>query len=895
MSLAAGTQLGPYEILAPVGAGGMGEVYSARDTRLDRTVAIKVLPEHLSSDPDLRQRLEREARAISGLNHPHICTLHDIGHQDGVDYLVMEHLVGEPLSERLARGALPPHELLRHAIEIADALDKAHRQGVIHRDLKPANIMLTRSGAKLLDFGLAKSAAPAAASDLSASPTATSPLTAEGTIVGTFQYMAPEQIEGKPADARSDIFAFGAVLYEMATGRRAFEGRTQASLIAAILKEEPRPIPSVAPLTPPALQRLVATCLAKDPEERRQTMHDVLLELRWIAEAGSQAGVPVPVAARRRSRERLAWGAAGVAVALLAAVAAAWLMTRPGPPREAVVRSFLLPPVDAAAEFALDAVDSGSLTVSPDGRYVTFAARTSDGRKQLWLRPLDALESRPLPGTDDGEHPFWSPDSRFIAFFSGGKLRKIDLAGSPALALADATSGRSGAWNKDGVILFSPTTLDPIHRVPAGGGEATPVTEIDRSRNETTHRWATFLPDGRHFLFMAGGHGTQSDSETHAVFVADLESGEKKLLVRARSNAAYADGHLLYVRGHVLLAHPFDPNRLEFTGDPIPIAQGIQYEPPFFRAVFSVSNNGVLVYRSGEVDSDSTLVWIDRGGREIGSIGEPAGYNDISLSGDQTRAAVSIVDPDTGTSDIWLYDLKREVATRFTFGKLSEFQPIWSPDGERIVYSAITKIYPDLYVKPASGAGREEPLVVSDSAKVASDWSPDGRVILYMHFDPKGDSERDVYALTVGADGPPVPYLDTEFDEYEASFSPDGRWVVYTSEESGSAEIYVTSFPKAAGKWQISKGGGSSALWNANGREILYAGPGGGRLMSVSVRILEDRIDIGSPVELFRNGRIREGDVTRDGQRVLVALGAEEQDNFPVTLTTHWPAALAKK
>ncbi|HXI02597.1 MAG TPA: protein kinase, partial [Candidatus Saccharimonadales bacterium] len=849
MALSAGARLGPYEILEPAGAGGMGEVYRARDTRLDRTVAVKVLPEHLSANPALKQRLDREARAISGLNHPHICALYDIGHQEGVDFIVMELLEGEPLSERLARGPLPPNELLGRAIEIAGALDTAHRQGVIHRDLKPSNIMLTKSGAKLLDFGLAKTADPqaAATTDMSASPTKESPLTAEGTIVGTFQYMAPEQIEGKTADARSDIFSFGAVLYEMATARKAFDGKTQASLIGSIMKEEPRPLATVAPMSPPGLNRLVTTCLAKDPEERRQSMHDVLLELRWIAEAGSQAGVPLPVATRRRARERLAWAVAGVSVALLVALVAGWALLRPAPAERRLVHASILPPRDPPAVFALEGINSGSLTISPNGRYVTFAALSKDGKRQLWLRPLDEPDARPLPGTEEADYPFWSPDSRFIAFFSGGKLKKIDLAGSPALVLADASNGRSGAWNEDGTILFSPSTLEPIYRVPAGGGKAVRVTEIDKSRNETTHRFATFLPDGRHFLYFAGGHGTESGSETHAIFVADLETGKKKLLVHARSNASYADGYLLYVRDNVLLAHPFDPDRLELTGDPTPIAKNIQYEAPFFRALFSVSNQGTLVYRAGIVDPTSKLAWLDRAGKVVAPIGEASIYQDLALSPDETRAVVSITDPDTGTSDLWMYELGREVATRFTFGKLSEFGARWSPDGTRIVYSAITKVYPDLYIKAASGAGQEQPLLLSEAAKTPTSWTPDGKAILFDSFDPQGHTDGDIYMLELGEGKTPKPVLQTKFDENSGVLSPDGRWLAYVSDESGTNEVYVVPFPGPGGKWQISKGGGQSPTWTKKGTEILYGGPGA-RLMAVGIHPGVNTITVGSPV-----------------------------------------------
>jgi Tol biopolymer transport system component len=620
-------------------------------------------------------------------------------------------------------------------------------------------------------------------------------------------------------------------------------------------------------------------------------MHDVVLELRWIAEAGSQAGVPQPVASRRRTRERLAWTMAGLAGGLLVALVTGWTFFRPAPPVSRLVYASIMSPREPAAEFILGGPNSGSLTVSPDGRHVTFAARTEDGSRQLWVHTLDEPEARPLPGTVDGEHPFWSPDSRFIAFFSGGKLKKIDLAGSPALVLADASNGRPGAWNPDGVILFSPTTLEPIHRIPAGGGKAEQVTEIDKTRNETTHRFATFLPDSRHFLYFAGGHGTESGSETHAIFAAGLESGEKKLLVHARSNASYADGHLLYVRGNVLLAHPFDPDRLEFTADPTPIAQNVQYEPPFFRALFSVSNEGTLVYRAGVVDPTSTLAWIDRTGKEIASLGEPSTYQGLALAPDETKAAVSIVDPDTGTTDLWMYELGREVATRFTFAKLSEFAPLWSPDGERIVYSAINNVYPDLYIKTASGAGQAQALLESDAAKVPTSWTPDGGSILFDHFNPQSQTGRDIYVLELGDGKEAKPFLQTKFDEHSGVLSPDGRWLAYVSEESGSEEVYVAPFPGPGGKWQISKGGGNSPTWVKNQDEIFYAAAGG-RVMAVRIQAGVNTITVGSPEELFRNERITAADVSPTGQRALVTIGAEIGESHPISMMLNWTDVL---
>lgn len=895
MPLSSGTRLGPYEILGPLGAGGMGEVYKAKDTRLDRMVAVKILPEHLSSRPDARQRFEREARAVSGLSHPHICPLYDVGEQDGTSFLVMEYLEGETLAARLERGPLPVGELLPVAMQIADALDKAHRAGVVHRDLKPGNIMLTKSGAKLLDFGLAKSAeTDPALAGLTVSPTATSPLTAEGTIVGTYQYMSPEQLEGKPVDARSDVFAFGAVLFEMATGRKAFEGGTRASLIAGILERQPPAVTSVQPMAPPALDRLVQACLAKSPDERRQTMHDVLLDLKWIDAAGSKAGLPAPVAARRKNRERLAWVIAVVAGVTALVTAGNLISLLNDPLMNRVVQASIVPPPGDGREFLTRGIDSGALSVSPDGRFMTFAAFNDQQQQVLWLRSIDAIEARELPGTLAGKHPFWSPDSRFIAFFANGKLKKIDLAGSPALNLCDAPDGRSGSWNADGVIVFSPTTLVPIHRVSSGGGTAEPVTTLNRERMETTHRWATFLPDGRHFLFMAGGHSSAAGSETHAIYLGDLDSDETRLLVHARSNPAYSSGHLLYMRGQVLLAHPFNPDSLELIGDPLPIAEHIEYDGRYFRGVFSVSNNGVLVYRSGTIDRSSELVWLDRSGVEIGRIGGRATHGNLSVSTDGTKVVYQLEEPGKGTHDLWIYDVKREIGTRFTFMPHEESNPAWSQDGSRIAFSAVTDLHLDIYVKPASGGGTLQPLYESDLDKEVSDWSADGRFIAFTQFDTVGNTEHDIFILPVDGKDKPYAFVQTKHHEADAVFSPDGQWLAYTSRESGTNEVFVAPFPGPGGKWQVSNGGGQKPVWTKEGTEILYR-TGGGSVMAVQVNAGASVFESSAPVKLFQLTRNVLGDpVTRDGERFLVALGSDRGPSRPLTLVVNWPAALPR-
>ncbi|HEY4231579.1 MAG TPA: protein kinase, partial [Thermoanaerobaculia bacterium] len=626
--LATGSKLGPYEILAPLGAGGMGEVYRARDSRLERTVAIKVLPAHLSGSEEMRQRFEREAKAISQITHPHICALYDIGREGNLEFLVMEYLEGETLADRLARGPLPSEQLLRYGIEIADALDKAHRAGIVHRDLKPGNVMLTKGGVKLLDFGLAKFQSSAAGATNSVSRLATEmqaskPLTERGTVLGTFQYMSPEQLEGKEADARSDLFAFGAVLYEMATGRKAFTGSSQASLIGAILRDDPPAITEVSPLSPPALNRVVKTCLAKDPEDRFQTAHDVKLQLQWIAEGGSQAGLPAPVLARRKSRERIAWTAAAAALLLAGFAAFGYLRRAPAP--AARVRSYLLPP--PKAEFSVLDADGGSLTLSPDGRFATFAVHEGD-KTSLLLQPLAEAAPRPMAGAENARFPFWSPDSRFLAFFADRKLQKVDVSGGPALTICDAPEGRSGSWNRDGVILFSPDPTNSIFRVPAAGGKPTPATTL--AEGETTHRWATFLPDGRHFLYMAASHGAGTKSEINAIYETSLDAKEKTEILQTRSNVVYASGYLLYLREGILVAQRFDPTARKLSGDPTPIAQGVQSDPGFFRGSFAVSDSGLLTYATGVGTPKTQLRFYDLTGKPVGEpIGDPAEYTNL--------------------------------------------------------------------------------------------------------------------------------------------------------------------------------------------------------------------------------------------------------------------------
>ena len=657
---------------------------------------------------EYRQRLEREAKAVSSLSHPHICALYDVGHQDGIDFLVMEHLEGETLADRLKLGPLPTEELLVVGTQIADALDKAHRQGVVHRDLKPGNIMLTKGGAKLLDFGLAKSESPQSDGTSHAAPTMTTPLTTAGTILGTYQYMSPEQLEGREADARSDIFAFGCVLFEMTTGKRAFVGQSQASLIGSIMEKQPPPVSSLQPLAPPALDRVIHSCLAKDPDDRWQTAHDVLLQLRWIEEGGSVVGVPAVVSSRRKGRERLAWALFGVAAIAAALFAVGFLMRAPEPGD--LVRFQVVPSTELASV--------GSPRISPNGRALAFNATDSTGTTQLWIRSLDALDARPLPGTEGAGRPFWSPDSRFLGFFAGGKLRKVDVSGAPPQTICDAPTGADGTWGTRGVILYDGGAPDPIRSVPASGGIPKPVITADSEQGEAAVGWPEFLPDGRHFLFLSIRPGDD------ALHVGSTEPGfEPVEILSSSSRVVFAPpGHLIYVRDETLVAQPFDAGSFKLRGEPVPMAEEIGASGVGL-AHFSASSNGTLIYRAGESGA-RRLVWVDRAGRDIEELAEPAEFQTTSLSPSGKRLAVEVSDPQTGNGDIWIRDLERKVSSRFTFDPGDDAAPLFSPDGETIVFISGRDAGAGLYRKAASGVGEAELLYATDFNAGPQSFSP---------------------------------------------------------------------------------------------------------------------------------------------------------------------------
>jgi serine/threonine protein kinase/Tol biopolymer transport system component len=883
MPLSAGTRLGPYEIIAPLGAGGMGEVYRARDTRLERTVAVKVLPSHLSSSAELRERFEREAKAISQLSHPHICALYDVNREGETEYLVMEYLEGETLSDRLVKGPLPFDQVLRHGLEIADALDKAHRQGIVHRDLKPGNVMITKSGVKLLDFGLAKAVGTGGRSSgasLTALPTQNvKELTSEGTILGTFQYMAPEQLEGKEADGRTDIFAFGALLYEMATGRKAFSGTSQASLISSIMKDEPAPISAIAPMTPATLDRVVKTCLAKDPEDRFQTAHDAKLQLQWIAEGGSLAGLPAPVALRRKNRERLAWSIAAFLAVLAAAATAGYVRRAPAPPRS--TRFEIATPEEILS------IDTPR--ISPDGRYLAFNATDSSGKTRIWVRALNALSAQPLAGTDGTKRPFWSPDSRFLGFFAEGKLKKIEVTGGPAQKICDAPTGADGSWSPEGAILFDGRANDPIHRVSAAGGIPVVAVKADAARKETEVAWPEFLPDGKHYLYMASGEKLGENIYR----IGSLDSKESKPLMPAQTLVTYAPpGYLLFVRDKTLVAQRFDPKAQKTLGEPVPLAEQIGTDSVGL-ARFSVSHEGTLAYRTGE--SGSRLLWVDRTGKEIETAGDPGEIGNPTLSPAADRLAFNLADPRTGKMSIWIRDLGRGVSSRFTFGETGEHIPVWSPDGSRMVYSVIREPAWDLFEKPAASEGEAKELLKTDEWKLASDWSRDGRYIAFSSRSQK--TKWDIWILPTFGDKKPIPFLKTGSAEGDAVFSPDGRYVAYQSDESGRNEIYVQSFPGPGRKWQASTAGGNDPSWRSDGKEIFYRALDQ-KLMGVEVTT-SDAFQAGVPKPLFlmrlQAGNARNKYVAApDGQRFLLVAPLGREAMTPTTVVLNWFAELTR-
>jgi Tol biopolymer transport system component/tRNA A-37 threonylcarbamoyl transferase component Bud32 len=876
--LTSGTRLGPYEIQALVGSGGMGDVYKARDTRLDRTVAIKVLKESLAHDPDFRARFDREARAISQLSHPNICTLHDVGEAAATHFLVMEYVEGETLAVRLSREEIPLDQAIAHGVQIAEALERAHRHGIIHGDLKPANVMLTRTGVKLLDFGLARPV-PAARPQASDSDTRVVSFGGEP-LLGTLPYLAPEQLEERRPDARTDIFALGAVLYETVTGQRAFRGDSHASVVAQIMRSQPAPMAATRPV-PPALDRAVATCLAKDPDERWQNAGDLARELKWIASGGAIS--PANYAAGRRGRNSRIWMTAAGVFALAALTLAGMALWRQPPPDGPTLRTSLILPGGLLFPGAGQLGGVGRFALSPDGRRVVFVASDPGGNVRLWLRPLDSLISTVLPETDGAGSPFWSADSRMIAFVAQGQLKTIDPAGGTPTTLATSINA-TGSWSAQNQILFSPTPASPLHVIPAAGGDARPVTTLDSTAGDLLHRNPFFLPDGRHFIYVAVSARSGETTSARASYVGSLDSNEgARLLMEGGSPVAYSQRHLVFLRDNRLVAQPFDPDRLALAGELKPITEQVELAGPSSTA-FSVAESGLLAYQPAS-GPGSQLMWFDRGGQTHGTLGEPADYGDVVLSPDGRRAAVSVNDSAVNTRDIWVFDIARGVRTRVTFDPSDDVTPVWSADGTQLVFASNRAGHYDIYRKSASGVGNEELVFKDDGEKYPTGWSPDGNSVLFWTFGPDGAQVR---LLTLN-DRSTTGYIASPTNP--ARLSRDGRWAVYYSNESGRSEVYVVSFPKPSEKWQLSNAGGSLPQWRGDGREVIYIGRDN-RLMAVSVQDRASGLDVGAPQPLFDARPVGPRsffDVAPDGQRFLINSRRSDSLSSSITLLQNWP------
>jgi serine/threonine protein kinase/Tol biopolymer transport system component len=891
VAIKAGTRLGAYEIISTAGSGGMGDVYKAMDTRLNRTVAIKVLRRGVATT-ELRSRLQREAQMIASLNHPHICVLHDVGQQDGTDYLVMEYLDGETLAARLSRGPLPWDQALEFTIQIADALDKAHRQDVVHRDLKPGNIMLTKSGAKVLDFGLAKLSqrTPVTAASDTALPTArpATPITAEGTILGTLHYMSPEQLEGNEADARSDIFAFGAVLYEMVAGAKAFDGQSPASLIGAIMEREPAREPLMGKNTPPGLERTLRKCLEKDPTKRWQSAGDLRDQLTWIRVHPEPA--PVQTAVSNRRRESLAWSVA-VLLALLVAMLG-YRILHPPEVDQPMVRFGVEPPPDAPFPATVNAGPA----VSFDGGQIAFGA----GGK-LWIRNLNTMDSRALPGTEIGTLgvapllPFWSPDGRYLAYSQGDKLLKIDVTGGPPQTLWTSPSAfgfNGGAWSPDGKsILFAGGTLPEasIFIIPSGGGEPRVVAAPKAGGIVKSFGLPIFLPDGKQFLCIA--------RPGSSVFLASVDGGIPVEVLKADSKVEFVQpGYLLFLRGQTLLVQSFDPSKRIVRGDATPIAEQIGVNSASGRANFSASWNGVLAFRSGAANTKRELVWYDRNGKETGKVGDPGDYRGVALSPDGTRLAVHIHDDRSQGGVLWMLDLIRAGTSRFSFKQQHSTDPIWSPDGKEVAYDFLTDAGWQIYRKLSNGTSEEKLMFKSDNEKDTFDWSSDGQYILYGENNPA--TRWDLWILPLTGDQKPIAFANSSYNETRAKFSPDRRWVAYDSDETGRAEVYIQPFDRSGGKYQVSTTGGSQALWNKNGKEIFFTDPNG-NVMAAGVTVTGNALHVDVPKLLFKtrpafSPNIYNWDVSADGQHFVITSLPQTDvgKSAPISVVLNWPKML---
>jgi eukaryotic-like serine/threonine-protein kinase len=900
----AGQSISHYKILSRLGAGGMGEVYLAEDTKLSRKVALKLLPAEFTSDPGRLRRFIQEARATSALNHPNILTVFEIGEAGEAHYIVTEFIDGQTLRERLKGGRLSPTATIDIGAQIAAALAAAHGAGIVHRDIKPENVMLRRDGiVKVLDFGLAKLVEHRPAAVTSKASTIGEAHTDPGTVLGTVGYMSPEQVRGQEADHRADIFSFGVILYEMLSGRRAFGGESAIEVMNSILKEEPPEFGETNTKVSPQLERIVRRCLEKQPERRFQSASDLGFALEALPEpSGSRLEAEALPAAPERTdkshRLRPEWPAWAVAAALsLLTLGVIWAHFTRRPATDArVFRTSILPPEKSSFE---------QIALSTDGRQLAFTAATG-GKVQLWVRALDSTEAKPLAGTQGAIFPFWSPDSRFIGFFADGRLKKIEVTGGLVQTLCELpTAPTGGAWSRAGVILFGRAGGGGLSRISATGGEVTKVTTVDRSYQEINHRYPIFLPDARHFLYgiMSG------QKETRGVYLGSLEGNLKrrildeetviKYMATVPSDTAGASGWLVFGRDSALLAQPFDTSRLEFTGEPFSLSDKVGSDLVFVNYfTFSVSDSGVLIYDPSLKRRRHQYVWVDRRGQPINSLDVVAGVFNHMLSPDEKRFIADRADPLTSVFDLWLYDASGSNATRFTLDPANDLSPVWAPDGSHIVWASTRHGVLNLYQKAASNAGEDTLLLKSDYLKFPTDWSRDGRFIIYRQIDPK--TKSDVWCLNSPVSGEAKPFhlVRTEAQEFAGTLSPDGRWLAYASDVSGRNEVYVQSFPEGGGKRQVSNGGGSGPRWRRDGRELFYYA-GDGKLMVTPVRSGAN-IELGAPVPLFE---FRAGTndvtfapyaVTVDGQRFLLNQVVDTEPNAPLTVVVNWTADLRR-
>jgi eukaryotic-like serine/threonine-protein kinase len=897
MRFSEGKRIGNYEIFALLGAGGMGEVYRARDTKLGRDVAIKVLPSEFSSERTRLSRFEKEARSASALNHPNIITIHEIGQIDSTSFIVMELVEGKTLRQILSAGPLTVPKALEIAAQIAEGLSKAHSAGIIHRDLKPENVMITKDGfVKILDFGLAKLHPDESKKEESHLTTLSS--THPGLILGTAGYMSPEQAGGDAIDFRSDQFAFGAVLYEMVTGKRAFQRNNIVNTLSAILKEEPESIDSVAPSVPAPVRWTIDRCLAKDPDGRYSSTKDLareidglrkhFLEISTITKSGPASAQGAGAISLTKSSTRIAWAIAAIAI-LLAAIATTAYLKR-APKSAQTVRFHLLPPDGVTFNFV--GRDAGPVIVSPDGSRLAYVATTREGKKRIYIRKLNSPSAESLDGTDGASYPFWSYDGRFLGFFADGKLKKIGVNGGPPQTLCDASAGRGGTWNRDGVIVFTPGIYNPLYRISSDGGSLTQLTQLAKDTDELSHRWPYFLPDQRHFIYIGFKQNVYGQKSGHRVHITSLDGKTNNIVdLNTQSQVLYSlPGHLLFARENSLLAQPFDISQFKLTGEAFPLAQQVQLYLNTGNAIFSASENGVLAYQASSMPAISQLKWFDRSGKQIAVVGPPGDYEDPDLSPDGKKVAINRIDSQIGFTNIWYFEVFQNKQTRFTFSASFDHHAVWSPDQSKIIYDSQRRGRANLYVKALSGTGSEELLLESDDEKTPDGFSPDGRFLVYQSFNSK--TKLDLWLLPFLGDRKPIPIIRTENNELGGQISPDNKWLAYTSDESGRSEIYVTTFPTVSGKRQISTTGGTQPKWRGDGKELFYLSAD--RILT-SVEIKEgERFEEGEAKPLFATQARYTGniayDISADGKSFLINTMISNEKSPPLTVVLGWNA-----